>query len=68
MKKIDCWRLESVSDVGPNGLVARFASEQAANDARPLARGYGPKVLQETIEIWDSHIEFRPETDEVTKL
>lgn len=60
MKTIICWRLESVSDSGPNFVVARFESRQAAEDAKPCAGGYGPTIIEERIQIFESAIEFNP--------
>ena len=61
MRTIVCWKLESISDHGPFGFVGRFATREAAEDAKTAAGGYGPKISKEIIRIYDSATEFNPE-------
>jgi len=60
MKTLKVWKLEAVTETGPYGLVARFATRQAAEDAKSCAGGYGPHVTEETIKIFESAVEYNP--------
>lgn len=62
MKIIKCWRLESIGEER-DSLVARFASEEEAVKAGTSAKGYGPKITEERITIYNSAIEFDPRND-----
>ena len=63
MKKLDCYRLETVGEQSYS-LAARFATAQAAEDAKPAAGGYGGRVVPETIVIYDSAAEWQPQLDQ----
>ncbi len=56
---ITCWRLEAVAEPS-NDLVSRFTSRDAAEGAKKAAGGYGPEIIEETIVIYDTPIDFNP--------
>ena len=60
MRTISCYKLEAISDSGPNSLVARFGTKSEAEKAAPSAGGYGPNIVSETIVIYETAIEFNP--------
>ena len=65
MKTINCFRLESISDIGTNGLVARFSSKPTKEECKILASGYGPCLVEETILIYENALEFAPQLIDV---
>lgn len=63
MKTIQCWKVETVSDMGPPAKVPRFETKGAAIEANKLLGGYesniyGPQVKPETITIYESATEM----------
>lgn len=59
-ERIFCYRLEAISDSGPNMLVARFKTRKAAEEASSCAGGYGPAIVHEEIVIYSTAVEFNP--------
>lgn len=66
MQTIECWRLLSVGQ-DRSSLAARFSSSEEAEKAKPYAGGYRGEVEPETVRIYDTAEEWKPEIDEDAK-